>query len=145
MPKMRAPRPSIDEVFDCQAALISVSTLVGHCNPFPDTPWGYKIDPQEILLAIEQEQFLSEPWERSRNPSKMLHIQRIAYLVKYGWEDAIEIDVGVPCLGYYETWFVIDGNHRYCAAIIRQQELILASVAGQISYAEELFGIKLTR
>lgn len=138
-------KSSIDEVFDCQAALISVNALVDHCNPFPNTPWGCKIDPQEVLLAVEQEQFLSEPWEKFRRPTKIHHIKRIAYLVKHGWEDAIEIDVGCPCLGYYENWFVIDGNHRFCAAIVRQQELILASVAGQISHAEELFGIKFAR
>jgi hypothetical protein len=80
---------------------------------------------------------------RRREIKKKHHVWRIAYLVEYGWNDAIEIDVGCPVLGYYPNWMIEDGNHRYCAAIVRSQETILAQVAGQISYAEELFGIKI--
>lgn len=65
------------------------------------------------------------------------HIERIAWLVVHGWEDPIEIDVGVPFLGCCPRllapayWIVCDGNHRLAAAIYRGDSRILASCSGQ--------------
>lgn len=68
------------------------------------------------------------------------HAQRVAYLVQYGWDDPIEIDVGIPSLGYV-PYPLIDGHHRTCAAIIRGDKEIKAEVAGAVDYAKQLFGV----
>lgn len=62
--------------------------------------------------------------------------------MKHGWTDAIEIDVGIPRLRYYPGWAVVDGNHRLYAAVIRGDTHILTSIAGDLGYAAQRFGIK---
>ena len=69
------------------------------------------------------------------------HAGRIAYLVLYPASDAIEVDVGVPCLGYIPKWMLTDGNHRMAAAIFSGKDWISATVAGQLDYAKRLFGV----
>jgi hypothetical protein len=73
--------------------------------------------------------------------SAELHASRIAFLVKNGWQDLIEIDIGVPSLGCWVDWPVLDGNHRLAAASLRGDAEILASVSGSLAYAVELFGV----
>lgn len=68
------------------------------------------------------------------------HAQRIANLIVYGWSDPLEIDVGIPSLNYY-PYPLIDGHHRLCAAIYRDDKTIAASVSGSLEYAFELFGV----
>lgn len=74
-------------------------------------------------------------------PSQAQHAARVAYLVQYGWTDAISIDVGVPSLGHFIAWPYEDGNHRICAAIIRGDQYIAAEVSGDIDHAAEIFGV----
>lgn len=68
------------------------------------------------------------------------HAQRVAYLVRYGWEHPLEIDVGIPSMNYY-PYCLLDGHHRLCAAIIREDEEIRAEISGSVDYAFELFGV----
>ncbi|KWT98462.1 hypothetical protein APY03_0597 [Variovorax sp. WDL1] len=69
------------------------------------------------------------------------HIERIAFLVHYGWSEAVAVDVGVPSLGCVVNWPLTDGNHRLGAALVRGDDVIAASVAGDIDYAFRLFGV----
>jgi hypothetical protein len=71
------------------------------------------------------------------------HARRIAWLVVNRWEDPIELDVGIPSVGYY-PYIVIDGHHRLCAAIISGDTEIRAQVSGSIDYAFDLFGVDVT-
>lgn len=68
------------------------------------------------------------------------HAQRIAYLIVHGWNDPIEIDIGIPSLGY-RCYPLLDGHHRVCAAVYREDEMIPANVSGALDYAFELFGV----
>lgn len=74
----------------------------------------------------------SEDWSRER------HIARCAHLAVHGWEDPIEVDVGIPALGFYVGWPIQDGNHRFLAAVARGDRTILASCAGQVSFIRRL-------
>lgn len=113
-----------------------------YVNPWTDEPFS----PAEVGAAIsagrlEPASFSADGndvWNRSR------HIERIAYLVVNGWNGPIEIDVGIPVMGFSMEWPVQDGNHRLAAAIYRGDATIQASVGGQIDYANELFGIDVT-
>jgi hypothetical protein len=72
--------------------------------------------------------------------SRLWHARRIAWLMKNGWEEPIQLDVGIPSLGYYPH-ILTDGHHRLCAAILTGEHWIKAQVSGAIDYAFELFGV----
>jgi hypothetical protein len=78
--------------------------------------------------------------ETPGNMSVLWHANRIAYLMRNGWDDPIDIDVGIPSLGYY-PYILTDGHHRLCAAILTGERFIKAQVSGSVDYAFELFGV----
>lgn len=109
-------------------------------NPFEHVVWLDMEDPisqQEVAEAISENRFRKE----HKHITRKHHIERIAWLVVNGWEDSIEIEVGVPHLGCYVDWIVTDGNHRLAAAIYRRDVNIKAEIGGDLDYAEELFQI----
>lgn len=70
------------------------------------------------------------------------HVGRMLNLARHGWEDPIELDVGVPSLGYAgPRWPLTDGNHRLWAAALRGDEVIEVDVAGQVDHAATLLGV----
>jgi len=121
---------------------IPLSTLVNY-NPFNNIVWpGLKrpITKREIAKAIDTgnlvDKVLSNPL--TKEYKRRDHIGRVAYFVVNGWNDAIEIDVGIPCLGCNVSWPVCDGNHRVAAAFYKGNETILASISGEVDYMIEL-------
>lgn len=64
------------------------------------------------------------------------HLRRIAHLVAVGWDDPIDLDVGL--MGNHDWWPVVDGNHRLFAAIVRGDEFIQVEVSGDQDLAVEL-------
>jgi hypothetical protein len=75
-----------------------------------------------------------------RVQSAMWHARRIAWFMKNGWDAPIDIDVGIPSMGYY-PYILVDGHHRLCAAIMTGEAVIKAQVSGAIDYAFDLFGV----
>lgn len=60
------------------------------------------------------------------------HCGRVRFLARQGWLDAIQIDVGVPSLGYSgPEWPVTDGNHRLWASILRGEAFIPSISVGR--------------
>ncbi len=57
-------------------------------------------------------------------------MERIAFLVKYGWSKPIEVDVGVPGYDRGASWIIQDGNHRLAAADYRRDPHIAVEVSG---------------
>ena len=122
---------------------ISVPTLAELCNPLKDMVWSAgRVTRADVKLALRQNDLRSESVDPSYAPreslSKQDHVARIAYLVKYGWNDPIQIDVGVPALGVYVDWMIIDGNHRMAAAIYRNDSTISSEISGSILFATEI-------
>jgi hypothetical protein len=119
-------------------------------NPFNNIVWHFDIDEpitiEEVEEAVEHEvthptpikhrEFLEDPSPRGRED----HIARIAWFVMHGWDDAIELDVGVPALGCHVGWIIQDGNHRLAAAIVRREDTITATICGDWEHARELLG-----
>jgi hypothetical protein len=126
--------------------LIPVARLRAVCDPFLSSPWEEvaSISVEDVQQALNNRLDGSKPYSKQRITDKSWntadHIARIAYLVAEGWDDPIEVDVGVPHLGCWMDWMVTDGNHRLAAAIVREDEFILASIAGSCEYMIELFG-----
>jgi hypothetical protein len=130
--------------------VLSVSKLQAVANPFRHDPW--EIGPLTRLAITRavnclrrQKHFRGgkpmagscRAMEGGRRVRRRWHIERVAWLVVYGWEDPIEIDVGVPFLGCFPEWIVQDGNHRLAAAIYLGRKTILASCGGQQSVIDE--------
>lgn len=122
--------------------LIPTARLHAICDPFAN-PWGgRRFTVAEVRAAIKQGRFQKKPWGAyAETGARYSHVARIAWLAVSGWHDAVEVDVGVPSLRCFVKWPVQDGNHRLAAAIVRGDENILASVAGCMDTAFELFGV----
>ena len=123
------------------STLVPVAALEALFNPFRTTPWSRRITPKMVSDCLEADTLYAEPLDGNPDVPARLHAARIAYLVRYGWKDAVQIDVGVPSLGCHVRWPVQDGNHRVAAAIYRGDEEILAVVDGSVAYAMELLGV----
>lgn len=109
---------------------VSVSKLVDLFQPLDCPQWNNcrrPITPDEVL-RVAKDDFIDMPWRPKFR--RIDHIRRIAYLAATGWNTPIEIDFGVP--GYCEP-HLTDGYHRLCAAAIRKDSKIEASVSGELS------------
>ena len=119
---------------------LDVEKIAAICNPYESTVWSSKVvRKKDVQMAITAGLLESAPYCMALEDDwdHQTHVQRIAWLVANGWSDPIEVDVGIPVLGFHVNWPVTDGNHRLAAAIYRGDERILASVSGQVSYIEE--------
>ena len=100
--------------------------------PFLSPPPG---DPVTAEWLAEIDQY-DAPLDDAELWLTQCHLGRIARLMRHRWDDPIEVDVG--CLGLFVPWPVIDGNHRFYAAIMRGDEHITVDVAGDLDLANEL-------
>jgi hypothetical protein len=62
--------------------------------------------------------------------------ERVAWFVRYGWQDAISVDVGVPAFSVPPALF--DGRHRLAAAIYKRDPWILVDPGGSCTIIEHL-------
>jgi hypothetical protein len=136
------------------AAWVSVHRVLRLANPLQSWPWdavptgtqcSCLADGQLVRTAQPVAAAWSGGWvgiEPGSQHEAISHLGRIRYLMERGWDDAIEIDVGIPVMQYHgPKWKVLDGNHRLAAAALRGDEHILVTVAGQLDHAAELLGV----
>lgn len=104
---------------------ISVDKLKEKCNPLENPPW-------ENVKPISKEEILScnfvekvEEYDPLCLENRESHIKRIAFYVRNGWEDE-----PITVLCHPNIYPIYDGNHRFAAAIIRNDEFIMANVEG---------------
>lgn len=111
------------------------------CHPLKNSPWetSERVTRKLVQTALRTGVLKGEPVQAQA--SAVEHAARIAYLIANSWDDAIEIDVGVPSMGCHIAWPVTDGNHRLAAAAYRGDKTILADVGGCLDYAMDLFGV----
>lgn len=136
---------------------IPVPTLEKLGSPFENDVWDCGIVSKQMVQdAIENNALLDhQAWAMLHLPTEERgltatleaitpehHASRIAFLMKAGWTDPMEIDVGIPSMGCYPNWMWGDGNHRLAAAIMLELQTIDAEVAGDLDYATELFGVE---
>lgn len=89
-----------------------------------------KLSRRDVRAAVIRRDTLHP---RGEIRSKSDHIRRIAWFAVHGWRAPISVDVGVPSLGCVPRWAIIDGNHRFAAAIIRGDKTIRAEISGEES------------
>lgn len=118
---------------------ILTNVLKSHNNPFKSNVWDIRkpITKWEVLKELRAGRSLPPESPKSDNmlPNRMWHIRRVAWFVENGKNMELELDVGVPSLGYEPDWMISDGNHRFAAAIIRGDKTIEAELEGDIDYA----------
>lgn len=123
--------------------MIPVDKLLAGIGDCPFEKHGITKEMVQESLRTGSYGMASESYSHARLPierSPEWHAQRVAYLVRYGWEHPIEIDVGIPSVGFY-PYPLQDGHHRLCAAIIRGDTHIRAEVSGALEHAFEIFGV----
>lgn len=133
---------------------IRTSVVVEHANPFtgcwPDLSRPLTMEEIDQCLAAGQEQ-LHPPFEwevqeltpAQKRRRRQEHVQKIAWFVKHGFQQPLEVDVGIPMLRHHVRHKVLDGNHRLAAALYRRSRygedpMLPLSVGGDIEYAIEL-------
>lgn len=118
---------------------IPIEKLKKFCNPLKTPPWSCVCNKDSIKEALQTGRINKEPY--TPRIANYDHAGRIAYFIRNPPTDPIGVDVGVPALGCYVKWPIIDGNHRLAAAIYKRKLTIAAVVDGSLNYAFELFGI----
>jgi hypothetical protein len=120
---------------------VPVRQVLRLCDPRATLPWPCPAPSEgtlQRLLATVSEVDVPVAGDGTAEA----HVGRGLYLARRGWGDPIELDVGVPCLGYAgPRWPLMDGNHRLWAAILRGDEAIEVDVAGQVDHAAKLLGV----
>ena len=95
---------------------IPLYRLMEYHNPFDTpSPWhsseldsNQKLSVEAIAKAVQNQQFnVTNKYGTTFED----RINRIAYFVKFGWSDPIALHLK------YHTCKILDGNHRFAAAI----------------------------
>ena len=113
--------------------LIRLRKLVDYAqSPIEAIPWACApFTKEDVWKAYRNKQFaVNHDYD---NEDYVYNIRRIAYFIKRMPIDPIELDVGIPALGFYPNSVICDGWHRVYAAILRRDKYINASVTGQQS------------
>lgn len=123
--------------------LLSVKHLQVYCDPFRSVCWNDLDKPISRLEVASAILGRMSKVDKARHD----HAVKIAHFVKnynesivnnYDESDYICVDVGAPALGFYPSWLITDGNHRFAAALYRGSVSILAECSGQHSLIEKL-------
>lgn len=102
----------------------------------PRYAWGFyrPICEREVRKAVKNGKLFDPKDELLGHiKSHSDHVRRIAWFVVNGWDEPIEVDVGVPALGCHVGHIIIDGNHRVAAALFRRDPAIWANVSGDVA------------
>ena len=117
-------------------------------NPLRAPPWQGCVDCRRSTISkhIKNGTSESQPWDAGPNPAQNdhetdedFHSKRVAYLVINPSNRPIQIDVGVPSLGFEPRYLVYDGNHRIAAAIYRRDEWLAVDYSGSVDVFQEMF------
>lgn len=118
-----------------------VAKLRAICDPTTDSPWihaGGPITFVEVEQAAKEKRFAEFTKNRRLLQNRQYHIERIAYFTVHGWIRPLSLDVGIPSIGFFVSWPILDGNHRFFAAIVRGDELIRGEASGAVSEINRL-------
>jgi hypothetical protein len=131
---------------------VRTSTLLEQCNPFVgcwtelDTPLT-TADVQRALrarhLTLGEPYGTSDPTSMSPAAARRLHARKVAWFVRYGFQEPLQLDVGVPEVGCSVRHVIQDGNHRFAAAVYRHWRMsedpwLPMQVSGSINCAKDL-------
>jgi hypothetical protein len=114
--------------------VVNLKKLTDIVNPLKSPPWkelSSEILPEEILSA--KSSIDTEEYDSLKPQTRQQHIEKIAFFVKNGWKDE-----PITIVFNKDLYPIYDGNHRLCAAIIRNDDFILANVEGDRKKIKEI-------
>lgn len=108
-------------------------------DPFVQHVWEIEtpITREEVGAAIFDQSCETAAEPVAADADRETHIRRVAYLAVHGWEDPIEVDLGIPSMNFLPDWPIQDGNHRLAAAIFRGDRSIMAEVSGESAWIKK--------
>lgn len=126
-----------------QVHRISTQKLRTRLSYSPFGVWGH--DPRtmraEVKKCIAEGVYETVPYSTHWFYTELTrHAARIAYLYTQQIEP-LELDVGIPSLGYWPEHLLTDGNHRFCAALLRGDVTVPVIFSGSVEEFEQLFDI----
>lgn len=145
---------SLDQVTDLPEGCyrVPMSLLLDYIgDPFELMVWDCPAFTREDVLRVTEDEETSTPYNSETQDlvagQSSYHTARIAYLIRHGWDDSGE-DLRTPILevafgGEYGIGAhpLLDGNHRFAAAILRGDEFFTVYIDGDLDQAEKLLGI----
>jgi len=114
--------------------LVSLHKLIKIVNPLISPPWKEVKEPismEEINLAHAVTP--TSEYSAFKPETRRQHIEKIAFFVKNGWKDD-----PITIVFNKDLYPIYDGNHRLCAAIIRNDDFICANVEGNRKLMNEI-------
>jgi hypothetical protein len=124
---------------------VTTAALARVVNPIVDPPWPERgdVSRQRIKECLDKGKLSKHSYQsmrcRTRGVKSTYHAQRIAYLVRFKDSTPLELDLGIPVLGYYPDSILVDGHHRLAAAIYRKDLWVPVIWGGQDDEFERLF------
>lgn len=116
---------------------LSVRAVMELYDPF--RAWGTRVSEEKVRSLVLTGPYKTVPGDYQ---GPLTNATRIAYLIRYGWEDPIEVDVGIPVYvggyGSVRKLTITDGNHRLCAAVVAGDRYIVASCGGSVDEIDRL-------
>jgi hypothetical protein len=117
-------------------------------SPFEWCPWDCPLFTEDEVRELPEDMSCDVPYDDQTNVRDMVvgqssyHIARIAYLVRHQTVlDEYDYPVFSTDNAQRGLHALLDGNHRYGAAIIRGDEFFIVDIDGDIDYARELFDV----
>ncbi len=114
---------------------IHVSSLAEHIDPFDGFEWDCDaIDPDRVLAAVVANDLEEDNWQAVNRLNRHrtfddvgFHVRRIAYLYVNGGEGSLWIEI--ERFENRRRPRIIDGNHRFAAAILRHDAYVEVSLS----------------
>lgn len=120
---------------------IRIAALRKLCDPFVGSCWRGLDRPltvDEIRGTPQRPPIGDNEIRPGKNrAARKQHAGRIHWFWINGWTDPISIDVGIPGMCYV-AWPILDGNHRFAAAILRGDPYIMTDCSGATSILDTL-------
>jgi hypothetical protein len=122
---------------------VASRTLVALLDPLHSDPWDVGgVTADQVTRALGEGRLRADnPCWSGEPPGADEHAERVAWLVRHGWDrdEPFHLDVdlyGGVCLN--------DGNHRlYALAYQGRVEPVVVAISGFIDIAEEVLGVNI--
>lgn len=121
---------------------VSALALVALLDPLHSDPWDVGgVTTEQVARALSEGRLRADnPCWSEQPPDADDHAERIAWLIRHGWDrdEPLHLDVdqyGGVCLN--------DGNHRlYALAYMRHGSPVVVTISGFIDIAGDLLGVR---
>lgn len=105
--------------------MYSIKKLIRLIDETETFIYSPNVKDEEIRNAVENNRLIND--QTNEKWTMEQHIERIAWFVVKGWDDAITLNLDDTAL-----WPIVDGNHRFIAAKFKGQKYILANATGSM-------------